>query len=389
MKTRAIRGILTKDLKEFMREKTTVFWVFVFPIMLISVFGLLWGNPSPATVKVGVVGDGSMIVGAMENITLDGEPLFEVTPFTNESKGLDALSHGSVRALLVFPLGFSQNLSKGVPAHLAVYYNKGNPEGYQIARGTIESFFSEFSERIALKRAFTTAGNLSPAERELVYGIAEPISVSTLTVPGRGTNPMEFYVTGFIALQFLFATMNMIGVGTLTEIEKGTIRRIAASPTTPWDFLLGKILSTLTLIIASIVAGITFTYIAFHTLVLPGVLGWVIILLMATFSMGLGLAIAMLTRSIKATNAVVNVVSWPMMFLAGIFVPLSALPNWVRPIIKYYPIGRAVRDLRLLVMYNVPPREVAPDILWLGLASLSTLVVAVISYRWAIQRLSR
>ncbi len=391
MKLRAVKAMFLKDLREFRREKTAVFWVFVFPLMWISLFGLLWGGTSPAvTVHVGVVGDGAWVVHYMDNVSLNGKPLFKVDTFRNVSSSMYKLKHGSIDALIVFPSGFARNISEGLPATVKVYYNEGNPREYQIAEGTLSAFFSELSSHLAVGRARYLARqlNLSGRKAASLMGVAEPIPLVRETVPGENPSPMKFYVTGFIALQFLFATMSMIGSGTLAEIERGTLRRIAASPATAWDFLSGKVLSTLFVIFLSILTGMAFAYVVFKVTVFPGPVGWLIILLMAAFSMGLGLAVAMLTRSVKSTNAVINLVSWPMIFLAGIFVPLSTLPSWAKPIAEYYPIGRAVKDLRLLIIYGASPRAMLLDLVWLAVVSLATIAFALITYRWAIRRLS-
>ena len=388
MKMRAVKGMILKDIMEYHRERSVVFWVFIFPLMLVAVFGLLWGGSSPITLKVGVVGNGSLVVSAMGNTTVDGTHTFQMVEFKNVSAGINAVSHGSIKALLIFPPGFKKNLTSGIPARIHIYYSRGNPSDYQIAKGMVGSFIGEFSHQVSIERVNILAEKLPSREKGLLYGAVEPVTTVIEEIPGAHPQPMKFYVTGFIALQFLFATMSLIGIGTLKEIEKGTLRRIAASPTTPWDFIVGKSLSTLIVIIASILVGIAFAAVAFHTTVFPDPTGWAIIFLMALFSMGLGLTIAMLTRDVKTANAVINAVSFPMLFLAAIFVPLSTLPNWAKVIVDYFPLGRGVQDLRLLTIYSVPPSKVAPDLVWLALSAAASVGMAVLSYQWAIKKLS-
>ena len=56
MKFRVIKGIILKDLKELRREKMALFWIFIFPLMWITLFGTMWGGESPPiTVDIGVV----------------------------------------------------------------------------------------------------------------------------------------------------------------------------------------------------------------------------------------------------------------------------------------------------------------------------------------------
>ncbi|GAB6135913.1 ABC transporter permease [Thermococcus prieurii] len=397
MKVRAVKGILVKDLREIGREKMTVFWIIVFPMMWLLVMGGIWGHTSPpVTVKVGVVGgDAGSVIVYMSNITIDGRHLFKVEEFGSAGKALSALKSGKLDAVIVFPKGFGENLSSGLPANVIVYYDESDPQEYQIAKGAIEGFFSGFSRELAVRRAGNLTavverllpGKASKRLTPLIWGTANPLTVEEKAVSGEKSKPVLFFLAGVMGIQFLFATMSLIGNGTLREIEKGTLRRIAASPATAWDFLLGKLLSTTVVIFGSIVALIIFSRVAFGATIVPSPLGWALLLTAGAFSMGLGLAIAMLTRSIRATSAAINLVSWPIMFLAGIVVPPSTLPSWAMPFVNYFPIGRALKDFRLLEIYHVSPGSVVGDLLPLAAVSLGTLAVAVAVYGWAVKRL--
>ncbi|WP_456321118.1 ABC transporter permease [Palaeococcus sp. (in: euryarchaeotes)] len=406
MKLRAIKGIILKDLKEIRREKMVIFWIFVFPLMWITLLGGIWGGENPPiTINVGVVYFNETtpftaydVVKIMENVTIEGVHIFNIKTYPSESSGVDALEHGRIDALIVFPKGFGANITRGLQARVYVYFDKSDPQNYQIVSGAIKGFFSEFEKRMqekSIEITFQYMERYMPKDipisieeiKEHLLAMVNPLVFEEKEVKGETASAIQFYVTSFIGIQFLFATMLSIGAGTLEEIERGTLRRIAASPATAWDFLIGKMLSTFITIMVSIFVGITYAKLAFGETVFPSPLGWLIIFIAAVFSMSLGLAIAMGTRSIKATNAIVNLVSMPLLFLAAIVVPESILPEWARPIANYFPLGRALKDLRLLELYHRPASEIMPDVLWLALGSFGMLVIAVLLYNWAVKRL--
>ena len=406
MKLRAIKGIILKDLKEIRREKMVIFWIFVFPLMWITLLGGIWGGENPPiTINVGVVYFNETtpftaydVVKIMENVTIEGVHIFNIKTYPSENSGVDALKHGKIDALIVFPKGFGVNITRGLQARVYVYFDKSDPQNYQIVSGAIKGFFSEFEMRMqekSIEITFQYMERYMPKDipisieeiKEHLLAMVNPLVFEEKEVKGETTSAIQFYVTSFIGIQFLFATMLSIGAGTLEEIERGTLRRIAASPATAWDFLIGKMLSTFITIMVSIFVGITYAKLAFGETVFPSPLGWLIIFIAAVFSMSLGLAIAMGTRSIKATNAIVNLVSMPLLFLAAIVVPESILPEWARPIANYFPLGRALKDLRLLELYHRPASEIMPDVLWLALGSFGMLVIAVLLYNWAVKRL--
>ncbi len=404
MKARAIRAIIGKDLRETRREKMALFWIFVFPLMWITLLGGIWGGHSPPiTVDVGVVYFNESaaftardIVNVMENVTMENAQVFNIERYPNESSGVDAVRTGRIDALLVFPRGFGENVSSGLQARVYVYFDRSDPQNYQIVSGVIKGFFSEFEKEMSERKLNITLSYMEkyiPANltiddfRRYLIGLANPLELEEREVRGESPSAIQFYVTSFIGIQFLFATMLMIGSGTLEEIEHGTLRRIAASPATAWDFLAGKMLSTFIVITVSILIGIGYAKLVFGETVFPSALGWLMIFLAAVFSMSLGLAIAMGTRSIKATNAIVNLISMPLLFLAGIVIPASILPEWAKPIANYFPLGTALKSLRLLELYHRPASEILPSIVWVAGSAFGMLLIAVVLYNWAIKRL--
>lgn len=410
MKLRIIKGIILKDLKELRREKMALFWIFIFPLMWITLFGTIWGGESPPiTVDIGVFYTNESapftaydIVEIMRNVTLEETNLFNVLDFKDENSALEVLKSGKIDAVVVFPKEFGTNLTSGRQAKVYLYFDKSDPQDYQIVSGVVKGFFGEMEKEMKrrnlemqleymesyLPKEIIAEYNLTTEMiRKYMLASAEPIVIEEKEVESKTATPIQFYVTSFIGIQLLFATMLTVGSGTLEEIQKGTLRRIVASPATAWDFLMGKMLSTFLVIMFSIVVGLGYAKLLFGETIIPSLLGWVIIFIDSLFSMSLGLAIAMGTRSIKSTTAVVNFVSMPLLFLAGIVVPESVLPKWVRPIANYFPLGRALKDFRLLEIYKRSASEIAPDILWLSLATLITLIIALVLYNWAVKRI--
>lgn len=393
MRVKAILAVLRKDLIETRREKMVLFWIFVFPVMWLLLLGGIWGSESPpVTVDVGVVyANGGNVVGIMENATFEGSHLFDVTVYSSEMEGLKALKEGRIKALMVFPRGFEENLTTGKQAKIEVYFDKSDPQEYQIVRGIVVSFFSRLSKEIRERQLqYIPPGRYNLSAEEIMAYIkasGEPIALEERAVSREAPSPIKFYVISFMGIQFLFATMLSISGSVFEEMEKGTLRRVAASPATPWDFLVGKMLSTIITIGVSIFVGIGFAKVVFGETVFPSLFGWAFILTAATFSMGLGLAIGMSTGSARATNALVNLIAMPLLFLAGIVIPESVLPGWARPIVNYFPLGRALKDLRLLELYHRPPIELLPDLALLGLTALATLLFAVVLYGWRVKRL--
>ncbi|TDC63279.1 ABC transporter permease, partial [Actinomadura sp. GC306] len=74
--------------------------------------------------------------------------------------------------------------------------------------------------------------------------------------------------------------------------------------------------------------------------------GYLLALLLAALSaLALGSAVTAVTPTAKATNVAGTIVFFPMMFLAGVWVPVQAMPELLRQIVEYFPFGAASQAL--------------------------------------------
>ena len=62
--------------------------------------------------------------------------------------------------------------------------------------------------------------------------------------------------------------------------------------------------------------------------------------------LGIGLLIASLITSPVTGQAIINTLNLPIIFLSDLFIPVSAMPQWLQSIVAYSPINAFVNLLR-------------------------------------------
>ena len=77
----------------FLRDRTSQFFYFLFPLMFLVLFGLLLGNPSVGRIDIGVVGQGAVIDH------LPGQVL-EIKRFDTFDAAVDAVVKGDIPAAI-------------------------------------------------------------------------------------------------------------------------------------------------------------------------------------------------------------------------------------------------------------------------------------------------
>ncbi|MCM6775305.1 ABC transporter permease [Nocardia sp. CDC159] len=145
-------------------------------------------------------------------------------------------------------------------------------------------------------------------------------------------------------------TLVNLAIWIAVDRDNNTLRRLVTTPMSRLSYFLGKIIMV-------IVVG------ALETLALVGIgvvgygvelpstpqrwftFAWVGVLALATFGV-LGVALSSLPRSARSAAAVVNVPVLLLLFVSGIYVPLTMLPDWLQDASGIFPLRWVGQGLR-------------------------------------------
>lgn len=128
--------------------------------------------------------------------------------------------------------------------------------------------------------------------------------------------------------------------------ERGVLRRLRITPMPPTRLLAALLLIHLAVAALAAVAILAIGTLAFD-LHLPGqLLGWALAyLLCATSMLGLGVLVAAVSPNAKIANGVGAVLTFPLLFFAGLWLPRAPMPHLLQTISDYTPLGAAVHAM--------------------------------------------
>ncbi|MFZ1412694.1 MAG: ABC transporter permease [Micropruina sp.] len=217
---------------------------------------------------------------------------------------------------------------------------------------------------------------------QLLLALAIPLGLlvwgSTLG-RGLGWNQVEFPAS-VLALGLWSTGFTSLAIITAFERRYGVLERLAATPLTRTDLLVGKALATIAIAAgqAVLVAGVA------------GVLGWrptptlvQTLLMLAAAALALvvfaswALALASVLRA-EATLGVANLIYLLLAVLGGLIVPLETLPDGVRGALALLPTGALGEALRGWSVGSFDPLLLLPLSGW---ALLSALIARKV-FRW-------
>ena len=219
----------------------------------------------------------------------------------------------------------------------------------------------------------------------LVVGFSTPVLYLVLFTPLLRSLPgvqgfptggvLQIFLPGILAL-LAYSSGASAGFGTIFELQSGFIERLRVTPASRFAILFGPILSglvTMTVFDAVVVVvGVGF---GFHVhwagLLVLTVLLWLLASLMAAFST----AVALVTKEISSFAAVINGINLPLLLLAGVLLPISLGPLWLRVLAHLNPLYYLVVASRSLAAGHI-----ATSVVWQAFAVLVPLCVLVLAW---------
>jgi ABC-2 type transport system permease protein len=220
--------------------------------------------------------------------------------------------------------------------------------------------------RSALRTLAATEIRLYLRERVgLLWGVAFPLILLLVigSIPFAqqaskdlgGLRFIDVYVP--VLLTFVFA---MLGLSAMPPVlatyrEKGILRRLSTTPLPPSWVLAVQLAINLALAAVTAVLLIGAGHLAFHISLPAQLAGFVLsAILTAAAMLGLGLLLAAVAPTSRVAQAMGSILFFPLMFMAGLWVPRPAMPAILQRISDFTPLGAGVQALQDASVGNWP-----------------------------------
>ena len=321
---------------EFVRDRSTMIFTLVLPLMLVVGMSFVFSGPERPLFKVGVLGT---------RIDRESHPFLkeryvEFVPQPTVDQGVRKVTHQQID--LLAELGSEPRY----------WVNTDSPKGY-------------IAEKLLLAAAPT-------ARRQPVTGAA--------------VRYVDWLFPGILGMNMMFSCLFGVGYVVLRYRKSGFLKRLHATPLTAFEFLAAQVLSRLGLIVfvtAVLYVGIS-TLIHFHSAG-SSVLLAVLALLGALSMIALGLTVAARFSSEELVGGLLNLLTWPMMLLSGVWFSLEGSPRWVQWVAGIFPLTHVLDAARAIMLDGAGVAQIAPDLLYLAITALVFLAFGAWSFKWRIE----
>jgi ABC-type multidrug transport system permease subunit len=332
--------------REFLREKEAVFWVFIFPVLMTFALGIAFRNTAPDKTFVAVEGDATNSSVSAVAAVLAHAPEVSSSVLPPDEAAM-ALRSGKV-AIVIKPANDSYSLR----------FDPTRPES-RTAKLIVDD---------VLQRAKGRQDVAQIGEEKII----EP-----------GARYVDFLVPGLIGMNLMGSGLWGLGFTIVIARSRKILKRFAATPMRRSHYLLSFMLSRLVFLFLEVAAVVVFAWLAFGFTVRGSWLTVSLIILLGGFTFsGIGLLVAARPTTIEGVSGLMNFIMLPMWLLSGTFFSSERFPNVLQPFIKALPLTALNTLLRSVMNEGAPLwtnwMHVAILLGWL----LISFVIALKIFRW-------
>lgn len=323
---------------EFLRDRGTLSWNIVLPVALMFGLSFIFSSDR-AEYTVGVLQDA-------ESIDVSAHPFLEsryieFVPVNDRESGFRRIARHQLDLLVEFG---------DAPQY---WINPDSPKGY----------FVEF----ALKQADEqVSGGMQKAQIE-----GEPVRY------------VDWVLPGILGMNVMFSSLFGVGYVVVRYRKNGFLKRLRATPLRSIEFVIAQVLSRLLLIVvitAFVYAG---TRYFLDTRMDGSHLTLLLVLLAGSIAMiSMGLMVAARVTSEELAGGMLNMVTWPMMMLSGVWFSLEAASDWIRSLASIFPLTHMLDAARAVMLDGAGLPQIMPEIAWMLSMTGIFLLIGALSFRW-------
>ncbi len=350
-------AVAKSRLIEFIRQPEAVFWVYIFPLLMIVVLGLAFRNQTKTIVEFDLV-DSPAAAAVNRRLEVQADLKINVLPIETCRERLR-----TGKSFLVV----SATAAKSAPATLETaaeelqieyWFDPTRPESPALRR--------EIDDR--LQRA---------AGRQDVFASQD------VTVAESGSRYIDFLVPGLIGMGLMGGGLWGVGFAIVDLRIRKLLKRFVATPMRRSDFLGGVMLSRLLFMVPEILLILAFSWLIFGVKVQGNwfILIGIVLLAAVQFS-GIGLLVASRCKTLESASGLMNLVMLPMWTLCGIFFSWEKFPEVAHPFIRWLPLTPAIDALRAVINDGAGLAAIAPELGIMSVWTVLSFAIALKIFRW-------
>ncbi len=350
--------------REFLRDRSAVFFVLLLPVAFGVFFGLIFSGGSSFVLQLGVVDEdrgtaGSTIIDMLQTPDIQKGISLRVG---DRAEMLDALENEQIHVLILFPHGLSEDLAAERQVDLEILYDSERPSSADIGLGVVQHLLNDLGLRIS--------------------GAEPTFAMRVSSIQSSPLRSIDFYMPGMLGVALLWLGVFGTAQPVILQREAQVYRRISVAPVTPSTILTAEVAWRVSVGLLQTAAFLLVGYIGFGV----GVKSWPLFLTTVVLGtlvfVSMGYMLAGVGKSAESSMAIAQLVNFPMMMLSGSIFSADMLPSFFQPIVEVLPLTYLSDLLRQTMVGASPEHTLGLNFAVLGGWLIVLVVLARKLWRW-------
>jgi len=335
---RRFLALLNARNKEFVRDRSSLSWNVLMPVLIVAGFAATFTGDYSDQYKVGVVD--------LESIK--NQDSLGISSFLN-TKYIEfiEINDSEVAKTKVQRHQLDMLIDQGEKSY---WINNESPNGYLV-------------EKILLA--------------------SKSVLLNKQIVSGKEIRYVDWVIPGILAMNMMFSALFGVGYVIVRYRKNGMLKRLKATPVSAFEFLGVQIVSRLILIMAITVFVFYSTNLFVGYAMFGSHLSLFLVFAIGAISLiSLSLIVSARTTSEEMAGGLLNLLTWPMMFLSGVWFSLEGTNPLMQQFAEILPLTHITAAARSIMIDGAGLLDVSYHLIVLLGQSILFLLIGAYAFKW-------
>ncbi|HVV66969.1 MAG TPA: ABC transporter permease [Candidatus Saccharimonadales bacterium] len=352
------------NMRRLFRDRTALFFTFLFPLIFLFVFGGIFGKNSGTSFDVAIINKSNSQFAQQFVKQINSEKVFKVNHnITTINQANEQMSRGQLDATIELPANFGK-AQNGIPSGQAVvHYTQNNSQAAQTLTSVLQAQFQGINSKLVK--------------------VTTPFSVKSEETNTRSLSQFDYTFTGLLGFAILGA--GIFGpINVFPELKKmGILRRLHTTPLRVWQYFMATMLGNAVVGLMSLAAMFIVAILVFNLKVVGNYFELALFLAFGiVMILGIGLALGGWAKNERQVAPLANIIVFPMMFLTGVFFPRFLMPTWLQHITTFMPLTPVIDGARLIATEGQSLFNLGSQLAIMAAWTIIIYAIAFRVFRW-------
>lgn len=372
-------AILIKEFFHIRRQRSTLFFMLVVPVMQTIIFGVALDTQVEHIPTVVLDLDGRRASRELTEAFVNTRQFKIVEHVYDHDSFRHFLTSGRARVGMIIPPNYSERLLQGEQVQVQVLIDGSDSQVATTAINAASLLGMNLSISVARPKAEIT--NAAPS-RDAVGRAALPIEVRPRLLYNPDLESAYFFVPGLVGIILQLVTLFLTSFAIVGERELGTLEQLFVTPVGRTGLLLGKLVPyALVGFVETLIVLVVMVY-AFGVPI-QGSLTLLLVLstLFLVSALGLGLLVSTLAKTQVEAMQFAFMIMLPSVLLSGFAFPRAEMPSPIYEATFLLPATYFIEILRGIVLRGADLVDLLPWVVGLTICCWVILMLSIVRFR--------